>query len=160
MDDLLLLVIYAICATVIAPLTGVLVLPFVLLFRTLFIWPVMRKSLLRKAVQKGNIVTAKYVKRAGYMLRDEGGTHHGGSYTAKYEYEYQGRKFTKQLTSQFSTLPEEVELYFVKKPKRASVAKTIGIYEPNMLLCYLISVGIVWVSVVMFGMFYVSGNIL
>lgn len=57
------------------------------------------------------------------MLRDEGGTHHGGSYTAKYEYEYQGRKFTKQLTSQFSTLPEEVELYFVKNLKGQALRK-------------------------------------
>lgn len=159
--DLLMLVVYGIGGTIIAVPAGVLVLPLVLLFRTLFIWPVMRNSLLRKAVQKGNVVKARKAETTGYMLSGESATRHAGSVSARYEYEYAGQKYFAHLSAESDRyLADELELYFVKNPKKACVAKEIGAKEPNILLCYLLSVGIVWVSVVLFGVFYVSGNIL
>ena len=116
---MLLMVIYAICATVIAPPTGVLVLPFVLLFRIMFVWPWQRNELLERAIKNGTVVTARYVKTTGYMHRGESGTYPTGNVTGLYEYEYNGKKIRKRLTGRRnSDLVREVELYFVKNPKK------------------------------------------
>lgn len=158
---LLMLGIYIFVATIMAVPVGMLILPFFLVFRTMFVWPWMRQGLLRKAIEKGNVVTARFVKSTGYMLQGESAAHPAGSVSGKYEYEYQGKKYSKQLTARRdSDLVREVELYFVRNPKRASVANEIGLSEPNWLVCCLVSAGIAWVAIMILCLVYVNSMIL
>jgi len=154
--DLFMLVLYGICATIVSIPTGAMILLPMLLFRAMFVWPWMRNKLLEQAIRKGNVVKATYVEETGYSLQGESGVHPGGSSTARYEYEYQGKKYTKRLTTTRSNFPMEIELYFVKNPNRACVSNEIGLSEPNWLAWYLLSFGIAWIAIVLIGVLYVN----
>ena len=159
--EVLMLVLYAFCGVVVGIPAGALLLPPLLLFRIMFVWPWQRNKLLERAIKNGTVVTARYVKTTGYMHRGESGTYPTGNVTGLYEYEYNGKKIRKRLTGRRnSDLVREVELYFVKNPKKASVATEIGLNEPNLLGWYLLSVGIVCIAVILLGVFYVNERIL
>lgn len=102
--------------------------PVFILLRKLFYGPFINKKLIEKAKAKGNIVTAHLIKH--YDQYDHSGQFNRttGKEIGVYEYECNGRKYKYRAIS-INRLPEEITLYYLNKPRKATASKELYITQ-------------------------------
>lgn len=98
-----------------------------------------RERLAQEAIANGHVVNArlaktKRVKRSDpsrnddYIILDVG----------IYEYEYKGKTYRSKLAAEDMTWPNELTLYYIKNPKKATAKGNIGLSEIGGGRCFLI----------------------
>lgn len=91
-----------------------------------------RNDLKQIAIDKGHVFTGKLVKTKRIIRSDPA---RNDDYivlrVATYEYEYKGKKYKSKLCYEIVTWPDEIELYYIKNPKKATSAGNIGVPEIN-----------------------------
>lgn len=111
---------------------------FKLIFKhTLLMSQKRRERLLKKAMDAGHVVTGRLVKvkrvtRSDPARRDD----YVILRVATYEYEYKGKTYRSKLTKDLISWPEELTLYYVKNPKRATTSGNIGSTETGAWECF------------------------
>ena len=129
------------------PIFSLAVTPIFCLLRTIFYVPFIRKKLLEKAKQQGHIFEAT-LKKSYDVMED-------GLPTAKeigvYRYQYKG-KTRKYRAITITGLKKTITLYYIKNPKRATVANDLGNWEIPWFRSYLIISLIITVGAFIAGM--------
>ena len=135
-----------------APVLSLAITPVFWLLRTIFYVPFIRKGLREKAEKKGHVVVATLQKK--HTIRD----HHTG-YRAlptmkemgTYTYQVNGKKYTyRHITA--NGLHDSLTLYYIKKPRKATVGGDLGTWEAPWLKFYLIISLLVVVITIIVGM--------
>lgn len=129
-------------------ITGaIFITPIFIFLRKLFFGPFINKKLVEKAKLKGNVLTAHLVKH--YDQYNDSGQYKrtSGKEIGVYEYECNGNKYKYRYIS-INKLPEEITLYYLKNPRKASVSKELYITQRSpwlksflviFLICWVIS---------------------
>lgn len=127
-----------IIAIALGPIISLLITPLFCLFRKMFFVPFIRKKLVRKATEKGHVVTATLGK-SGDIITEHGelGFTTSGKMAGTYHYEYRGKRYTHRLVGTMR-LPEQITLYFQKKPSKATTEDQLGLRESNWLLYFVV----------------------
>ena len=101
------------------PIFALFVMPLHRIIRGVFYVPFVRKKRLQRAVEKGHIITAYLLNTNTILEESKGGElQSSGRSIGKYQYEYNGKKYTYRGVS-FSDFPEKLTLYFENDPKYA-----------------------------------------
>lgn len=89
------------------------------------------KKWLDKAIKDGHIVTAKKIKEHD-LYRDTNNDLRvpDGSTMATYQYTYNGKIYTKKFVS-YNNQPDEINLYFIKNPRKAELGSGLWISAKN-----------------------------
>lgn len=89
------------------------------------------KKWLDKAIKDGHIVTAKKIKEHD-LYRDTNNDLRvpDGSTMATYQYTYNGKTYTKKFVS-YNNQPDEINLYFIKNPRKAELGSGLWISAKN-----------------------------
>lgn len=140
----------------VGPGLALIATPVFIFLQKLFYVPLARKKMLKKAIAKGNVVTAYLVKSNNVYSGSNDGTMGMTPYMhGYYRYEYRGKSYTYWAKTA-NTLPEQITLYFKKKPRKACLASEFGLNESNWIVSFLIMSVIMCVVVWIVGMNYVS----
>lgn len=98
---------------------------FLFLKKKIFDIPVVRKIMIKKAARNGHIVTSMLKLRYNTIpTRMRPGQENG-----MYIFDYNGRTYTYDVNYSIDNLPDELTLYFLKKPSKARSVEKIGIGE-------------------------------
>ncbi|MBQ9072389.1 MAG: hypothetical protein IJY25_04460 [Bacilli bacterium] len=126
----------------------IFITPIFIFLRKIFYGPFINKKLVERAKVKGNVITARLIKHYDdYDYNRSGKYMTNGKEIGVYEYEHNGRKYKYRLIS-INRLPQEITLYYLNKPKKATVSNDIYITQRSPwfrsflvigLICCLIS---------------------
>lgn len=125
---------------ILSPIFSIFATPIFCLLRKVYYVPIINQKLLKKAIQEGHIVEAKLIKEHDITTTPTGfdkGMVDSGKVMGTYIYEYKGKKYKTRRISR-NGLSEEITLYFIKKPRKATSASEIGYSESNWFLYYII----------------------
>ena len=129
-------------------ITGaIFITPAFIFLRKLFYGPFINKKLIEKAKAKGNVVTGYLVDH--YSLHEHSNNHMRmtGEEMGIYKYAVNGRNYKFRLMS-FNTLPKEITLYYLYRPRKAMLYKELYVTERSpwiksffviCFVCWLIS---------------------
>lgn len=134
------------------PLAAIVLTPIVCLLRKIFFVPFIRKKLREKAERKGHVVEAHLLKSHNIRNHNTGGVplptmEDMGTYS----YEVNGRTYRYRLLST-TGIPETITLYYIKKPRKATLANDLGNWESPWLKFYLIISLLAAVAIVVAGL--------
>lgn len=119
----------------------------------IFITPFLRKGYLRRAKAAGHVIRAKRVR--DYISVDADNPFVSHPQTIVYAYNVKGREYRYRAVThiyRYAGEYDEIDLYYIKNPRRACQPKELGFKEfPYLLLQYLFSA--VLISIVMLGYF-------
>ena len=91
---------------------------------------VKKERLVQEAIANGHVVDAKLVKTKRITRSDPA---RSDDYiilrVGIYEYEYNGRTYRSKLAAEDVTWPKEMQLYYIKNPKKATAKGSIGTTE-------------------------------
>lgn len=139
------------------PGLALLATPVFVFLRKLFYVPLARQKMLQKAIAKGNIVTARLASGHDQYVGTSDGTLRPGIYrNGFYRYTYGNRTYTYMAKSS-GMLPEQITLYFQRKPGKACLASELGLRESRWFLYFLGLSVVMCIVVWIVGMSYVSG---
>lgn len=93
-----------------------------------------------KAIKKGHVVTAKLIQTGRARLNVPGLTTPGPHRQGVYEYTYKGRRYKYRFWSNHP--PSQLTLYFLSKPRKATVDKALIDSETSWIRIYLIVAGL------------------
>lgn len=130
------------------PIASLVITPIFCFLRKIFIVPFIRKDLLEKAKIDGHVVEAHLQKK--HSLGDEPVMREMGTYL----YYVNGKKYKYQHITELG-LDETIPLYYVKKPRKATVGGDLGNWESPWFKFYLIISLIAAIITVIVGMFCV-----
>ena len=104
----------------------------------MFFVPFIREKLVKEAIEKNHCVTARLIS-SGDVIRDHGelGFSSSEKTAATYRYEYEGKTYTRRFVGN-TRMPNEITLYFQRKPSRATTAIQLGLSESRWFLHYTI----------------------
>lgn len=126
-------------------ITGaIFITPVFIFLRKLFFGPFTNKKLVERAKSKGNVITARLVDH--YSLNNHSGNHikMTGEEMGIYEYEINERKYKYRFMS-FNALPQELTLYYLNNPKKATVPSELFIRQRSpWIRSFLIIAFIFW----------------
>ena len=120
------------------PLAAIALTPIVCLLRKIFFVPFIRKSLREKAKEKGHVVQATLQKHHNIMNHNTDGVplptmREFGTYT----YSVNGKQYKYQhITTR--GLHDSLTLYYIKKPRKATVGGDLGNWETPWFKIYLL----------------------
>lgn len=129
------------------PMASVVLTPIFCVLRTIFFVPFIRKKLQKEAIKKGHVVEATLQKF--HSLGDEEGIarmREMGTYT----YQVNGKKYKYQAIG--PDLPNTLTLYYLKKPRKATVGGELGNWEWPWFKFYVIISLLVTIVTVIVGM--------
>lgn len=134
------------------PVAAIVLTPIVCLLRKIFFVPFIRKELREKAERKGHVVEAHLLKSHNIRNHNTGGVplptmEDMGTYS----YEVNGRTYRYRLLST-TGIPETITLYYIKKPRKATLANDLGNWESPWLKFYLIISLLAAVAIVVAGL--------
>ena len=137
-----------------------LLTPIIVLFRTLFIVPVKRKKLVKEAEDKGHYVDAKLAKAYDDRQHNDDGTYtFSNCEVGIYKYEYKNKTITYR--GDFVDYPpQEIRLYYLKNPKKATDANSLGLREVPWLKIFLktfLIVGVICSVLAYIGLILLKG---
>lgn len=143
---------YVLIGIFLGPVASLAITPLFCLLRKLFYVPFIRKSLREKAERKGHVVEAHLLKSHNIRNHNTGGVplptmEDMGTYS----YEVNGRTYRYRLLST-TGIPKTITLYYIKKPRKATLANDLGNWETPWLKFYLIISLLVAVATVIVGM--------
>ncbi|MBE6139629.1 MAG: hypothetical protein E7174_03945 [Firmicutes bacterium] len=126
-------------------ITGaIFITPIFIFLRKIIYGPTINKKLLEKVKEKGNVVVAKLVKHYDQYNHSGAYKNVSGKEIGIYEYEVNGRKYKYRFIT-INGLQEELTLYYLKNPRKASVAKELFITQRSpWMLSFLIIGFISW----------------
>ena len=137
-------------------LVSAAITPIFCVARKIWYVPLMRQKYVKKAIENGRVVQAKLVKSWDSWNQSESGALIASNEVlGVYTYEYKGKKY-KYRASSTSYLPDELTLYFLKNPRKASLYDEIGFRESNWLQYWLIIAAIGCVKYMIFGLTVVA----
>lgn len=141
---------------ILAPIVSLVVTPIFCLLRKMFYVPLIRNKLLKDAQEKGNVVVAHYVK-SHEIMNDNGefGSTSSGKSIGIYQYQYGGKNYKYKIVTR-DHMPDEITLYFSKKPGKATLADEIGLRESHWFIYYLILSLIIAVVIFFLGVNYIA----
>lgn len=129
------ILIWAMVGIGMAPFFAIFATPIMVLLRINFYVPFIREKLLQKAKDAGHVIEAKLQKT--YDDRDKDGNWTGAK-VGVYVYEYKGRKRKVRLSSHWG-LSDTETLYYIKKPRKATTAGYLGVYEQPWIKMYFLT---------------------
>jgi hypothetical protein len=114
----------------------------------IWIWPFHRTHLYNVAVQRGHVVEAHLVKSNEIYGND---TVNANATLGKYRYEWNGKTYYRRCTTT-GKIPDQVTLYFVKHPGKATFSDAVGLHERRwpkffavfFLLCMVVAFVYLW----------------
>ena len=138
---------YVLIGIFLGPVASLAITPLFCLLRKLFYVPFIRKSLREKAERKGNVVEAHLLKShnadgIGMPTMEDMGT---------YSYEVNGKSYRYRLLST-TGIPKTITLYYIKNPRKATLANDLGNWESPWLKYYLVIALLVAIATVIVGM--------
>lgn len=143
---------YVLTGIFLGPIISLALTPIFCLHRKIFFVPFIRKSLREKAIKKGHVIEATLQKRHNVVNHD---TEFGNVGTMKdigvYSYQCNGKTYKYQLITATS-LPPTITLYYIKNPKRATVAGDLGNWETPWFKLYLIISLVIAIAAVVVGL--------
>ena len=115
---------------------AVIVFPWFIVSKTFERLPKKQEKAKEKAIKLGHVVTASFVRSFGKSRED-------GSRESQCEYQYycKGKKYKYTLFTDFP--PREIDLYYIRNPRKAEVAGAINVSEKPWLLRYVIVAAII-----------------
>lgn len=133
------------------PIAAIPLTPIVCLSRKIFFLPFIRKSLIEKAKENGHVVEAHLQRK--HTLNDH--TKNGVLPTMRemgtYTYYVNGKKYVYQHITA-NGIHDTLTLYYIKKPRKATVGGDLGNWESPWFKIYLIVSLLVAVATVVIGM--------
>lgn len=143
---------YVLIGIFLGPVASLAITPIFCLLRKLFYVPFIRESLREKAERKGHVVEAHLLKSHNIRNHNTDGVplptmEDMGTYS----YEVNGRTYRYRLLST-TGIPKAITLYYIKKPRKATLANDLGNWETPWLKFYLIISLLVTVATVIVGM--------
>lgn len=120
------------------PMLAIFVTPIFVLVKNMFYTPLMQNRYLRKAVDKGHVVEARFESSHDIYSHQNGDHSYTGRERGSYVYEWKGKKYKYSAVTR-NRLPETISLYFLKNPRKASPQDMIGYKEVGWFKCYLMS---------------------
>lgn len=142
------IIFYVLVGIFLGPVASLAITPVFWLLRAWFYVPFIRKSLQEEAERKGNVVEAHLLESHGYIdsngmpTMDEVG---------KYSYEVNGKSYRYRLMST-TGIPETITLYYIKNPRKATLAHDLGTWEFPWLKYYLEIALVVAIATFIVGM--------
>ena len=128
--------------------------PFYALLRKVVYVPLTRRKRLRKAIEKGHKVVARRAQPGEAFPHFH---YSNGERKAMYLFEAKGKVYRRYLSS-FQELPDEIVLFYQRKPSQAETEDNFGLREnPTWFLQYLVLVVVCAVILYLVGMNYVQG---
>ena len=129
---------YVLLGIFLGPVVSLAITPIFCLLRKIFYLPFIRKGLIEKAKEKGNVVEAHLVKSHNIRNHNTGGIplptmEDMGTYS----YEVNGKTYRYRLLST-TGIPKTITLYYIKKPRKATLANDLGNWESPWFKFYLI----------------------
>ena len=120
------------------PVASLAITPVFCFLRTIFFVPFIRGKLREEAERKGHVVEAHLLKSHNIMSHDTDGVplptmEDMGTYS----YEVNGKTYKYRLLST-TGIPQTITLYYIKKPRKATLANDLGTWEAPWLKFYLI----------------------
>lgn len=145
------LIAYVLIGIFLGPVASLVMTPVFCLLRKMFFLPFIRKSLIENAKQNGHVVEAHLQRK--HTLNDH--TKNGVLPTMKemgtYTYYVNGKKYVYQHITA-NGLHDTLTLYYIKKPRKATVGGDLGNWESPWLKFYLIISLVVTIATVVVGM--------
>lgn len=141
-------------SVILGPVLAFVATPTFCIFRKIFYVTSKQDKLRSKAIENGHVVQAKLIKQ--HQILDYNPRYDG---TAVYEYVYGQRKYCYRCMVD-GWPEEEIELYFIRNPKKAAAWGGIGMHERTGLpwiVYYLIFSFVIGVIVFVIGVKYISG---
>ena len=139
---------YVLIGIFLGPVASLAITPLFCLLRKLFYVPFIRKSLQEKAERKGNVVEAHLLK--SHDIRDSNGMPTMEE-MGTYSYEVNGKSYRYRLLSTMG-IPKTITLYYIKNPRKATLANDLGNWESPWLKYYLVIALVVAIATVAVGM--------
>ena len=99
--------------------------------RFLFAVKKKRNNLKQIAIDKGHVFTGKLLKTKQIKRNDPSRNEYDYLILDVAIYEYKGKKYKSKLCMKNSSWPDEIELYYIKNPKKATTSGNLGETELN-----------------------------
>lgn len=113
--------------------------PVFCLLRKVFYVPFIRGRLVQEAEAKGHVVTAQLEKSGElYGTKQNGERVYTNRREGHYRYTYRGRSYRYRYRST-AELPEELILYFLRRPGRACLKRELGAMESPVVKYYVLT---------------------
>ena len=120
------------------PVAAIVLTPIVCLLRKIFFVPFIRKSLREKAERKGHVVEAHLLKSHNIRNHNTDGVPLPTMEDMGiYSYEVNGKTYRYRLLST-TGIPQTIRLYYIKKPRKATLANDLGNWETPWFKLYLV----------------------
>lgn len=146
------LIAYGTVGVAAGPVVAVFITPIFLVLRLYFYVPLVQKKILEKAKQEGHVIEATLYRTYAQKERSSTGMlMETGRRVGDYKYEYKGKTRKYGLVS-INNLPEKINLYYIKNPKKAVTANYLGMREVPWFKSYLIISVILIVVILIIGM--------
>lgn len=143
---------YGLVGICLGPLASLAITPIFMYLRIIFFVPFIRRRLWEEAERKGHVIEASLKKTQDLTEYD---TELGRVPTMRkmgtYSYQVNGKNYTYRGISS-NRLPETITLYYIKKPKKATLSNRLGNWEQPWLKCYLGISLFVTIATVIVGM--------
>ncbi len=131
---------------VLGPFFSLMITPVFCFLRKLVYVPFAKKRYKEEAIRAGRVAVGTLVKHIPGL---------GGPDKLIYQYEYKGKQYRYDcFTSGY--VNENINLYFMKNPRKATVASSLGLHESNWMKYYLVLSVICGIAVFFAGMWYLS----
>ena len=97
-----------------------------------------KEKLVQTAIKKGHVFTGTLAETKRERRRGRGRNEHAyRSFSVGiYEYEYKGKTYRCKLAAEKVKWPQEIELYYIKNPKKATTRGGIGTTEIGAGKCF------------------------
>lgn len=128
-----------------APIAAIFLTPVTNLLRILMYLPFKQEKLLEEAKRQGHIIEATLEKRR-YRFNQRIGNREYDYNEGTYIYDCEGKQKKYKLCME-SDLPQKITLYYVKKPRKATLPGNLGANEAPWIRLYLLTV-LVWIVVI------------
>lgn len=130
---------------------AVIITPIFVYFKKIMYHPTQKKKLLDEAIKNGHVVKAKLIKEHDIREHTQSGANYTGKKMATYEYSYNGKTYKKQFIS-INKFNNEVDLYFISNPKKASFGGSLWVTAKNhwirsFFLMLLLGTIVLWLMV-------------
>ncbi|MBP3477219.1 MAG: hypothetical protein J6K48_13045 [Lachnospiraceae bacterium] len=142
---------YILVGIFLGPVVSIAITPIFCLLRKIFFVPFIRENLRKEAIRKGHVIEASLQKSYNAAEPD---TEFGNVGTMEdigvYHYQYNGKTYKyRAITSK--GLSSKITLYYIKNPRRATVACDLGNWETPWFRFYLIISLVSAIAIVIVG---------
>ena len=142
---------YVLIGIFLGPVASLAITPVFCLLRKLFFVPFIRKGLIEKAKEKGVGVVGDLLWKHTHIVHTKSGGLPPLSVMGTYTYYVNGKKYVYQHITA-NGIHDTLTLYYIKKPRKATVGGDLGNWESPWLKIYLIISLLVAVATVVIGM--------